>query len=71
MSFIIHMEMPVGRGDKETPISVPELMQAAGSHLENAPELWARYIQLKKGGGTARFTWSYKGGYRMYEGEGE
>lgn len=61
----------MGRGDKETLISVSDLMRAAGSHLENAPEIWERYLQLKKGGGTARFTWSYKGGYRIFEGEGE
>jgi hypothetical protein len=61
----------VGRRDKETPISVPELMKAAGSRLENAPELWDRYVQLKKNGGNARFTWSYSNGYRMHDGEGE
>lgn len=61
----------MSRGDKETPISPAELMKAAGSRLENAPALWKRYQELKKAGGKARFTWSYKGGYHMYEGEGE
>lgn len=61
----------MARRDRETPISIPELVKAAGSKYENAPEIWAQYVSLKEKGGRARISWSPKTGYHLYEGEGE